>query len=112
MLECHYPNDCEDARCWHLARHIEDEEYSGPEDPEDFDLDPNFSYLDLPEMVCCFCGCTEFKPCEGGCAWSERYLIRGLWICSSCKTIALSLDVNLGAFEIRRRNMFCSNLVI
>lgn len=42
------------------------------------------------DMFCVYCGCTEYMPCPGGCAWVVPY------VCSSCK------DRFYGTEEIRQ----------
>lgn len=31
------------------------------------------------DMFCIYCGCTEYTPCPGGCAWVVPY------VCSACR---------------------------
>ncbi len=36
------------------------------------------------EPTCLKCGCTEFRPCAGGCAWSFLSKEHNWGICSAC----------------------------
>lgn len=33
--------------------------------------------------TCCFCGCSDFNPCPGGCGWSSREQT----LCTECRDI-------------------------
>lgn len=41
---------------------------------------PTPSVPDLGPGVCRYCGCSEFDPCENGCAWADRRQT----VCSEC----------------------------
>jgi hypothetical protein len=69
------------------------------EDPEDFGLDPDFDLDDLSMPSCEICGCTEDMACEGGCAWSERFLRQSRMICTSCEPLMIMFNVNLAALR-------------
>ena len=40
-------------------------------------------HLEAPE-ACIACGCTEFEPCPGGCAWAVINPDSGARLCTRC----------------------------
>ena len=71
-------------------------------DPEDFGLDPDFMFEDPSFYTCEICGCSEQEACEGGCSWSERFLIQGRLICTQCEAQMVSFRINMGALKLWR----------
>jgi hypothetical protein len=81
-------------------------------DDEFFGLDPDWLPEDLDRsdvMMCEACACTEYDACivEGRpCSWSEYFLMRGRFVCSTCETKMIALGINLDAIKILQSRNF------
>jgi hypothetical protein len=97
MTECHYPYSCVDAQCGHYEMEAALDPYmvsQNWEDPEDFGID------DMEEPACEICGCAEDNACEGGCAWSERFLPQSRMICTSCEPLMIMFQISMNALRM------------
>jgi hypothetical protein len=60
--------------------------------------------IEAPE-ACIACGCTEFEPCPGGCAWAVINPDTGARLCTRCAKLPLVQLATMAANAFGPRNI-------
>jgi hypothetical protein len=47
------------------------------------------SEIQTGEIQCVGCGCTDSRPCPGGCAWAAVNEDEGIGLCTNCAVLPL-----------------------
>lgn len=58
---------------------------------------PSISEVEPKPGTCFVCGCTEERPCQGGCSWVDQETCQ---VCSVCHGILGELAIEFLLFEV------------